>query len=157
MIDEAEAILAQLPKVECPLRHTFTKGLYIREIFMPAGTMITTKIHNTEHPFIVSQGKLNVLLNGEMQHIEAPYRGITRPGTRRVIYILEDTIWTTFHPLPYITGKENDWSEEDILKLTDSIESEIIEYHDNPLLDEETKIKYNLKQKICHLSELPQE
>jgi hypothetical protein len=144
MIDEAEAILVQLPKVECPLKHSFTPGLYIREIFMPAGTLLTSKIHKTEHPFIVSKGKLNVFLDGEMQYIEAPYRGVTKPGTRRVIYILESTIWTTFHPLPYITGEENNLSDEDIKRITDSIESEIIEFHDNPLLDEETKIKHNL-------------
>jgi hypothetical protein len=144
MIDEAEAILVQLPKVECPLKHSFTPGLYIREIFMPAGTLLTSKIHKTEHPFIVSKGKLNVFLDGEMQYIEAPYMGVTKPGTRRVIYILEDCIWTTFHPLPYITGEENNLSDEDIKRITDSIESEIIEFHDNPLLDEETKIKYNL-------------
>jgi hypothetical protein len=111
---------------------------------MPAGTLLTSKIHKTEHPFIVSKGKLNVFLNGEMQYIEAPYSGVTKPGTRRVIYILEDCIWTTFHPLPYITGKENNLSEEDIKKITDSIEAQIIEFHDNPLLDEETKIKHNL-------------
>lgn len=144
MIDEAEAILVQLPKVECPLKHSFTPGLYIREIFMPAGTLLTSKIHKTEHPFIVSKGKLNVFLNGEMQYIEAPYRGVTKPGTRRVIYILEDCIWTTFHPLPYITGEENNLSDEDIKRITDSIEAQIIEFHDNPLLDEETKIKHNL-------------
>jgi len=147
-IDEAEALLVQLPKVECPLKHIFTPGLYIREIFMPAGTLLTSKIHKTEHPFVVSKGKLNVLLDGKMEFIEAPYRGVTKPGTRRVLYIIEDTIWTTFHPLPYITGQENDLSEEDILKITDSIEAEIIEFHDNPLLDEETKIKHNLTKKV---------
>jgi|SRR5690242_1304995 len=157
MIDEAEAILVQLPKVECPLKHSFTPGLYIREIFMPAGTLLTTKIHNTTHPFVVSKGEVNVFMDGEMVHIEAPYQGVTKPGTQRVIYVLQDCIWTTFHPLPYITGDENDLCEEDILKITDSIEADIIKFHDNPLLDEETKIKYNLKQKICHSLELQPE
>jgi hypothetical protein len=149
-IDEAEAILVDLPRVECPLVHRFTPGLYIREIFMPAGTMLTSKIHNTTHPFVVSKGRVNVIVDGRLEHIEAPYTGITTPGTRRVIYTITDVIWTTFHPLPYITGEENNLSEDEIKKITDSIEAEIIEAHDNPLLDEETKIKYNLKQKICH-------
>lgn len=149
MIDEAEALLVQLPQVECPLKHTFTPGLYIREIFMPKGTLLTSKIHNTTHPFVVSKGKVNVIVDGRVQYIEAPYQGKTIPGTRRVLYIEEDCVWTTFHPLPYITGEENNLCEEDIKKLTDSIEAEIIEPHDNLLLDEETKIKYNLKQKIC--------
>jgi hypothetical protein len=29
--------------------------------------------------------------------LRAPYTGITTPGTQRIIYIHEDTIWTTFH------------------------------------------------------------
>lgn len=150
MIDEIESILADLQLVECPLVHRFTKGLYAREVFMPAGTMLTSKIHKTEHQFIVSKGKVNVIIDDEVQHIEAPFHGFTKPGARRVLYILEDCVWTTFHPLPYITGEENNLSEEDIKKITDSIELEIIEPHDNPFLSEEIKSKYNLNQKICH-------
>ena len=34
------------------------------------------------------------------QFMQAPGIGITTPGTRRVLYALEDTSWATFHPNP---------------------------------------------------------
>lgn len=109
--------------VECPLKHTFTPGLYIREIFMPKDSVITSKIHKTEHPFIVSKGVVSVSIDaGEWQLIEAPYSGITKPGTRRILWVHEDTIWTTIHANP---DNENE----------NEIEERIIEKHENPLLN----------------------
>ena len=106
-----------------PVRHHFTPGLYSREIFMPAGSAITSKIHKTRHPFVVSQGKCFVYMGGDSWvTITAPHFGITEPGTRRVLLVLDDTIWTTFH----------------VTSLTDvaEIEREILEDYTNPLLEE---------------------
>lgn len=128
-IDELELAMADFPVQECPLKHIFLPGMYVREISMPAGTLVTSKIHKTEHPFIISKGVAYVKINDEeWECLEAPYTGITKPGTRRVLYIEEDTIWTTFHP----TDK----------KTVDEVEDEIIEKHDNPLLPEDIKNKY---------------
>ena len=80
-----------------PLTHRFTPGMYIREIFMPAGSFVVTKIHKTEHPFVISQGLVSVWKNGTVEHLQAPHTGITLPGTQRFLYVHEDTIWTTFH------------------------------------------------------------
>lgn len=126
-IDEFEGVLIQGDQVECPLVHRFTKGLYIREVTMPAGTVVSTKIHKTEHPFIISKGKVNVMIGDEIITLEAPYCGITQPGTRRLIYILEDTVWTTIHR-----------NDDDCTDL-EEIEIRLIEPHDNPLLPEEYK------------------
>ena len=83
---------------DMPMRHLFAPGLYAREIFMPAGMVVTTKIHLTEHFFIVSKGAARVFHEGEgWVRIEAPYFGRTECGTRRVLLIEEDMIWTTFH------------------------------------------------------------
>ena len=90
--------LAELPQVDCPLTHRFTPGMYTREIFMPKGTFIVSKIHKTEHPFVVLTGKARVWIEGEgVKVITAPHVGITKPGTRRVLLILEDCRWLTFH------------------------------------------------------------
>jgi hypothetical protein len=124
-IDELEAAMVEnLDLVECPVTHVFTEGLYTREIFMPAGSLVTSKIHKTEHPYVLSKGKLLVCIDkGEWVEMVAPYTGVTKPGTRRVAYIIEDTIWTTFHANP-----------DDLTDL-DEIENLIIEEHENPLLD----------------------
>lgn len=127
-IDELEAaMLNNFDVVECPLKHTFTPGLYIRQIFMPKDSVITSKIHKTEHPFIVSKGVVSVSIDaGEWQLIEAPYSGITKPGTRRILWVHEDTIWTTIHANP---DNENEFE----------IEERIIEKHENPLLNNKEK------------------
>ncbi len=86
------------PPAECPVEHTFTPGLYCRTIFKPKGSLIVSKIHNTTHPFQILAGKVSVWLpETGWQMLEAPYRGITTPGTQRLLEIHEDTLWSTFH------------------------------------------------------------
>jgi len=123
--DELEAaIVHNLESVDCPLVHMFTDGMYIREIIMPKGALVTSKIHKTEHPYVVSKGKLTVRIDdGSWVEIEAPYTGITKAGTRRVAYILEDCTWTTFHNNP------------DNLKDLEQIEDMVIEKYVNPLIN----------------------
>lgn len=87
--DEAEAL--------CPLKHSFGDGLYVREIFMPKGTLIISKIHRFAHPYFVLKGKASVLTEEGVVVIEAPYQGMTKAGTKRALYIHEDMIWTTVH------------------------------------------------------------
>lgn len=80
--------------------HRFTPGLYSRELTMAAGLLLNSKIHRTEHQYIVSRGVALVFDEEQGWHpVVAPYHGITKPGTRRTLYILEETTWTTFHPM----------------------------------------------------------
>lgn len=112
------------PAVEMPVTHRFTPGMYIREIFIPAGTLLTSAIHKTEHPFVISKGRIAVISENEGRVIyEAPFTGITQPGTRRVLHAETDTIWTTFHAT----------DETDVSKICLAI----LEPHVNPLLPED--------------------
>lgn len=81
-----------------PTFHHFAPGLYCREIRMPAGSVVTSYIHRHEHPYVVSAGECYVL-NAECKwdHIVAPYFGITKAGTRRLLVMVRPTVWTTFH------------------------------------------------------------
>ena len=121
-IDEFElSMLATQKVIDLPLKHRFTPGIYTREIFMPKGSIATSKIHKIEHPFVVTQGKVSVYIPGiGVEHIEAPYIGITKAGTRRVLYMHEDTVWITFHP--------NEENETDLEK----IEAKLLERHELP-------------------------
>lgn len=111
----------------CPVTHRFTPGLYIREIFMPAGTVLTSKIHKTEHPFAVLCGEVEVFTDGGIELIVAPHMGITKPGTRRVLRIIKDTVWVTFH-----ATQKTDPAE---------IEEDIIEIRTNPYLTPELEAR----------------
>jgi hypothetical protein len=132
-VDEIEAAISTCNPVECPVVHRFTPGMYIREIFMPAGTSVVSEIHMTEHPYVVSKGSVKVWTEHEgTVLIEAPFTGITKPGTRRVLSTITDTIWTTFHSNP------------DDGTNVDAIKNRIIEPHINPLI---TKTE---RSELCH-------
>ena len=109
LLDEVEVRLLEIGGVErpkgeavvgIPQTHTFTPGLYAREVKIPAGTILTSKIHKTQHPFVISQGAVNVYLEDEARWelLQAPHLGVTQPGTRRLLVVEEDLVWTTFHP-----------------------------------------------------------
>jgi hypothetical protein len=120
-IDQLEASMLSRPVVEMPVTHRFTPGMYIREIFIPAGTLLTSAIHKTEHPFVISKGRIAVISEIEGRVIyEAPFTGITQPGTRRVLHAETDTVWTTFHA----TG------ETDVSKICEAL----LDLRENPLL-----------------------
>lgn len=140
-IDELEVeMLKNFPVVDCKVIHTFTPGLYSRQIFMPAGSLATSRIHKMEHQFSISLGCAMVKINDkEWERLEAPYNGKTKQGTRRILYIESDCIWTCYHPTSVMP--EGD-SEQEILKAVDLVENEIIEKHDNYLLG--TEIKNNI-------------
>lgn len=162
IIDELEASIMQSPEnlVEGPLVHRFTDGMYIREIFMPAGSMWTSKIHKTEHPYVVSYGKAAVSINGEEWYeITAPYTGITQPGTRRVLYIIEDCIWTTFHRIDAMKSEFNNLSENEIEKIVEEIEDKILEPHINQITGtdickEYKEILENKNKELWHSQQL---
>jgi hypothetical protein len=144
ILDELEvSMLENLQPVYCLTTHKFTEGMYIREIFMPAGSLITSKIHKTEHPYVISYGKTAVSIDGdEWNEITAPYTGITVPGTRRVLYILEDCIWTTFHKIDGMTSEYNKLSDEEKEEIVKKIEEKILEPHLNYLTGTDIKDEY---------------
>jgi len=80
-----------------PVKHSFAEGCYIREIFNPRGEIVITKIHKQEHPFFLMQGKMSILTENGIKHIKAPFHGITKPGTKRIIYAHEDCVFITVH------------------------------------------------------------
>lgn len=81
----------------CPLTHTFADGCYVRQIKMPKGMLIVSKIHKMKHPYFITEGDVSVLTTEGIVRLKAPYSGITPAGTKRILYIHEDTTWTTIH------------------------------------------------------------
>jgi SET domain len=103
----------------CPLTHRFEKGLYIRELRIPAETLIIGRIHRHGHVCQLLIG--DVMLIHDEDHREgfhAPSQIMTQPGYQMVVYALTDTVAQTVHP--------NYSEERDIKKL----EAEIFESQD---------------------------
>ena len=93
-----EAALKQMPQVDCPVRNIFAAGLYAREMSLPAGTVITGAVHKTEHITVLSKGRVQLMRPDGVQEYAAPCLFISPPGMKNAVHVLEDTVWTTFHP-----------------------------------------------------------
>ena len=77
--------------------HNFADGQYIREIFNPKDEIIVTKVHVKNHPFFLLEGKMSIITADGFETIEAPYYGVTKAGTRRIIMAHEDCRFVTVH------------------------------------------------------------
>lgn len=102
--------LKTLEQVECPLKHHFAPGVYLREIFMPAGSLIIGKIHKTEHLNLLERGVCEIFHeDGTSEVLRAPLTFVSKAGVQKLLKIHEDTVWKTIH----VT------EETDLVKLED--------------------------------------
>ena len=107
----------------CPLTHNFAEGMYIRQITMPKGILFVTKIHKFSHPAFILSGDVSVLEEGGARRVKAPASFITPPGTKRIVYTNEETVWTTVHLNPNNHREIDKIEEEIIAKSFDEIET----------------------------------
>lgn len=113
-IMKLEAVMLQMPnQIEIETTHYFAPGVYMRQIFIPKGAVVTGKIHKTEHLNILSQGRLQVWTEDGMKELTASTVIKSQPGIKRVGHALEDTVWITVH--------HNPSNESDVLKLEDML------------------------------------
>ncbi len=121
------ALIDNFELVKCEVKHTFTDDQYIRTILMKEGEIVVSKIHNTRHPYFVLEGMCDVFIPGKgWETIQAPYAGITEPGTRRILVVWEDCVWSTVHAM-----REGE--------SVNDIEDRIIDKRDNDFLTDEEK------------------
>ncbi|HUT47228.1 MAG TPA: hypothetical protein VMX36_13160 [Sedimentisphaerales bacterium] len=80
-----------------PLSHFFADGLYIRQYTGLKNTIAVSKLHKTNHPYFVLEGCASIITEEGPVRIEAPHWGITKAGTKRILYFHEETIWITVH------------------------------------------------------------
>lgn len=97
-IEQAEEALLDLPQSGVPLEHAFAPGVYLRQVVMPANTIVIGHQHKTKHFNVVLTGKAIVVMNGDRHIIQAPCIFVSEPGVRKVLYIIEEMRWATIHP-----------------------------------------------------------
>lgn len=90
--------VGKIPQVDCPLQHSFIDGVYVRTIFIPAGTVIVGKIHKHSHANILSKGEVSVMTeDGGLERLVGPLTMTSPAGCKRAVYAHTDTTWTTIH------------------------------------------------------------
>ena len=92
-----EAEMFRMPQVELKHVDYFSKGVYARELHIPAGVTLTGKIHKYQNLNILSKGEMTVSTDEGMKRVSAPFTIVSPPGTKRVAYAHTDCIWTTIH------------------------------------------------------------
>ena len=83
-----------------PLKHTFTDGIYIRQMSMKKDSFVIGKIHKHNHVWFLLTGMISVAdENDTVDHI-APCYVEAPAGSKRMIYAHEDSIWVNIHANP---------------------------------------------------------
>ena len=83
-----------------PLEHTFTDGIYIRQMSMKKNSFVIGKIHRHNHVWFLLTGMISVAdENNTIDHI-APCYVEAPAGSKRMIYAHEDSIWVNVHANP---------------------------------------------------------
>lgn len=97
-VDDMEAMLLGSPEIETPTEHIFTPGLYVRQVTLPANSLIIGHRHRTEHFNVMLKGRMTVWMDGITQELAAPAVFVSFAGSRKVARIHEEVIFATIHP-----------------------------------------------------------
>jgi len=122
-----EDAIRVMPQVELPTEHYFADGMYARVLPRPKGTVLVGKVHKREHFYICTKGKVQVFMDNEVKTLEAGAVVVSKPGTKRAVFALEDSICMTVHR----TKKRN----------VANIEKQLIEPEPKSLFDAWNKLK----------------
>ena len=96
-VEALQVELSKLPQVELPTEHIFHGGMYCRQLFQPAGSLVVGKVHKKEHFFMVVQGTVAITGDGETLLYTAPFMLTSKPGTKRALYAETDVVYMTIH------------------------------------------------------------
>ncbi len=89
-----EQAVGKLPQFDCPLKHYFVDGIYVREIFIPAGVVLVGYIHMQPCVTTVSAGRILIADGEATREVYAPFTMACPPGSKKAGYALEDTVWS---------------------------------------------------------------
>ena len=93
---KVDSLLAQvqvMPQVECPEENFFGPNVYIKQVTMPAGSVIIGKSHKIEHICNMISGRMILVdSNGDKKELVAPMTFVAPKG-RKVAYIVETVVF----------------------------------------------------------------
>ena len=90
----------ELVQFDLDIKYHSGGGVFTGELVIPKGTILVGKVHKYENLNVMTKGELAVLVGDEIKRVKAPFVVVSPPGTKRIAYALEDTVWMTFHATP---------------------------------------------------------
>ena len=100
-----------------PLKHSFADQVYIRQMDMSKDTMVIGAIHKDLHVWFLLTGNLTIATKNGVEDYIAPCYVVAEPGTQRVIYANEDSIFVNIHKNPSNT-KNIDKLEKELVAMS---------------------------------------
>lgn len=101
-----------------PIKHTFIDGAYHREAHIPAGCVMIGKTHLKDCFNFLTKGRMLIIADGDVMEISAPYTFVTKAGTKKAGYTLEDSIFSNI----FVTNETNIDKVEEEIAYDDSLE-----------------------------------
>lgn len=92
-----EQVLLKEEQVHIPVKEFIHDGIYVREIFIPKGTLAIGNAHPNSFIETVSKGKVVMFSDDSEKTIIAPFTRVAQAGKKKFGLATEDTIWTTYH------------------------------------------------------------
>lgn len=83
----------------------FGNGVYMRQVFLPAGSQAAGRIHKRPCWNILLQGEIEVVTEAGYKLMVAPDVFESPAGVKRAVRAISDTIWLTVHAYD---GEERD-------------------------------------------------
>tara|TARA_R100000935_G_C2834387_1_gene167149 strand:- start:2366 stop:2824 length:459 start_codon:yes stop_codon:yes gene_type:complete len=83
-----------------PLTHSFSDGVYIREMSMLKDGIVIGKIHNRTQTWFLMKGRIKIATEEGTIIYNAPTYVNAIAGAKRVIQALEDSVFINVHPNP---------------------------------------------------------
>lgn len=127
MVERLQYEMSKFPQVELPTEHYFADGMYCRVLPRRKDVLIVGKVHKKEHFYMVVSGCVRVTTDEGVKDLPAFSMVVSKPGTKRAVLALEDSICLTVHR----TDSRN----------LEEIEAELIEPDNMALFDSYNKPK----------------
>ncbi len=83
-----------------PLTHSFSDGVYIREMSMLKDGIVIGKIHNKSQTWFLMKGKIKVATEDGIVVYTAPTYVNAPAGAKRVVQAIEDSVFINVYPNP---------------------------------------------------------
>lgn len=128
-IEKVTKLLLTQEQANCPVVHRFGPNIYIREVFIPAGTFAVGHYQRFEHMNILLKGKVTLIKEDNTKELLTAPMSFTLPKGRKVGYVHEDMIWLNIYSTTetdiekleehFLDKNASPWKKEEQILLED--------------------------------------
>ena len=123
-----------LSREDYTVSNVIVDGVLARTVKIPRGHLVVGEVHKFDSINFLIKGELRIHYNGEIRHLKAPSMIVSKANTRKVVFALEDVVWTSIHKTSFTT--------------IDKIEEELIIKEDAKVIEEYLK-NINKEDLLC--------